>query len=93
MQKLKSPRKTPAFRSERAARTFWEAHDSADHVDWSAAKLAVFPNLKPSTETISLRLSAGLLVELKALGLSAGCAIPIAAENLSRRTRRERARE
>lgn len=39
----------------------------ADHVDWSQAKLAVFPRLKPSTETISLRLPAGLLAELRVL--------------------------
>jgi hypothetical protein len=37
------------------------------YVDWSEAKLAVFPDLKPSTETISLRLPASLLAELKAL--------------------------
>ena len=67
MQKLKRVRKIPTFRSETAERAFWETHDSADYVDWSAAKLAVFPNLKPSTETISLRLPAGLLLELKAL--------------------------
>jgi predicted DNA binding CopG/RHH family protein len=67
MQKLKPGKKIPRFRSEAAERGFWETHDSAEYVDWSAAKLAGFPNLKPSTETISLRLPAGLLVELKAL--------------------------
>ena len=67
MRKLKRARKVPRFRSEAAARAFWETHDTADYVDWSGAKLAVFPNLKPSTETISLRLPAGLLDELKAL--------------------------
>ena len=36
-------------------------------VDWGKARVAVFPNLKPSTETISLRLPAALLAELKAL--------------------------
>jgi predicted DNA binding CopG/RHH family protein len=57
----------PAFRSEAAERRFWETHDTSPFVDWSKARVAVFPNLRPSTETISLRLPAALLAELKAL--------------------------
>ena len=48
-------------------RRFWDTHDTADYVDWSQAREAVFPNLKPSTTTISLRLPAALLGELKTL--------------------------
>jgi CopG antitoxin of type II toxin-antitoxin system len=44
-----------------------QTHDASPFVDWSTARVAVFPNLKPSTETISLRLPAALLAELKAL--------------------------
>jgi predicted DNA binding CopG/RHH family protein len=57
----------PAFKTEAEERQFWEKHDTTDYVDWSAARPARFPNLKPSTETISLRLPAGLLADLKAL--------------------------
>ena len=57
----------PTFRSEAEERHFWETHDTSPFVDWSKARVAVFPNLKPSTETISLRLPAALLAELKAL--------------------------
>src|ERR1700682_3461313 len=57
----------PTFRSEVEERHFWETHDTGPFVDWSQARVAVFPNLKPSTETISLRLPAALLAELKAL--------------------------
>ena len=57
----------PTFRSEAEERTFWETHDTSPFVDWGNARVAVFPNLKPSTETISLRLPAALLAELKAL--------------------------
>lgn len=57
----------PEFTSEKREREFWETHDSTEYVDWSRAVLAVFPDLKPSTETISLRLPAGLLAELKIL--------------------------
>ncbi len=57
----------PTFSSEAEERRFWETHDASPFVDWSTARVAVFPNLKPSTETISLRLPAALLAELKAL--------------------------
>jgi predicted DNA binding CopG/RHH family protein len=68
MAKLQqSPKSIPKFRSEAEERRFWETHDTTDYVDWSSARLARFPNLKPSTETISLRLPAGLLADLKAL--------------------------
>jgi len=42
-------------------------HDSTDYVDYSKAKRAVFPRLKPSTETISLRLPKSVLAHLKAM--------------------------
>ena len=57
----------PEFRSESAERRFWETHDSTEYVDWSKAEFVRFPNLKPSTETISLWLPAPLLDDLKAL--------------------------
>lgn len=62
-----SPKPLPTFRSEADERRFWETHDTTAYVDWSTARPARFPNLKPSTETISLRLPAGLLADLKAL--------------------------
>jgi predicted DNA binding CopG/RHH family protein len=55
----------PAFRDEAQERRFWETHDSSDYVDWSAAKRARFPNLKPSTASISLRLPLTLLERIK----------------------------
>lgn len=57
----------PVFASEAEEREFWETHDTTPFVDWDTARMAVFPNLKPSTETISLRLPSALLSELKAL--------------------------
>jgi predicted DNA binding CopG/RHH family protein len=56
----------PAFANEAEERTFWETHDSADYVDWSKAKHFVLPNLKPTTNTISLRLPQHLLDAIKA---------------------------
>jgi predicted DNA binding CopG/RHH family protein len=63
----RSPKPLPTFKSEADERRFWETHDTTAYVDWSTARPARFPNLKPSTETISLRLPAGLLADLKAL--------------------------
>ncbi len=60
-------KKTPKFKNEDAERTFWAKTDSTDHVDWSKADKVVFPKLKPSVKTISLRLPEALLEELKML--------------------------
>lgn len=46
----------PTFESEAAEREFWENHDSGDYLDWSLAKRVTMPNLKPTTQSISLRL-------------------------------------
>jgi predicted DNA binding CopG/RHH family protein len=61
----KAKTKIPAFKSEAEERAFWEKHDSTDYVDWSKAKKAIMPNLKPTTTTISLRLPETLLDRIK----------------------------
>lgn len=63
----RSPKRVPEFASQAEERVFWETHDTTDYVDWSKAAVVSLPNLKPSTETISLRLPAPLLSDLKAL--------------------------
>ncbi len=55
----------PTFSAEAQERRFWETHDSAAYVDWSKAARVTFPNLKPTTQTISLRLPAHLLDAIK----------------------------
>ncbi len=64
MKKLK---KIPHFSSEDEEREFWLRHDSADYVDLSKAELVIFPNLRPTTRAISIRLPESLLVRIKAL--------------------------
>jgi predicted DNA binding CopG/RHH family protein len=53
----------PEFATEAEERAFWESpkNDSTEYVDWSKAKLVSFPKLRPSTETISLRMPEDLL--------------------------------
>jgi predicted DNA binding CopG/RHH family protein len=61
-KKLKS---IPEFRSEADERRFWETRDSSNYVDWKKAERVRMPNLKPSTESISLRLPVTLLERIK----------------------------
>ena len=65
---VQKPRKTPPkYRSEAAERAFWQRNDSSAFVDWKQAHWTRFPNLRASTRTISLRLPASMLDELRAL--------------------------
>jgi predicted DNA binding CopG/RHH family protein len=62
---MSKAKKTPDFNSEADERAFWESHDSSDYISWHKAQTAFFPNLKPSTKTISLRLPETLLDRIK----------------------------
>jgi len=57
----------PEFKSETEEQEFWSTHDSTDYVDWNKATSAIFPNLKPTMKTISLRLPEPMLNRLKVL--------------------------
>jgi predicted DNA binding CopG/RHH family protein len=46
-------------------RTTKPVKKSTENLDWSKARLARFPNLKPSTKAISLRLPVSLLERIK----------------------------
>ena len=59
--------KIPRFKSEQAERSYWQKQDSAEVIDWAAARRVTLANLKPSTATISLRLPEAMLAELKLL--------------------------
>lgn len=60
-------KRIPEFKNEDEEREFWKAHDSTEYMDWHKAERAVFPDLKPSTKTISLRLPESMLAELRQL--------------------------
>jgi len=63
----KKNRSIPQFKSEDEERDFWSRNDSVDYVDWKRAQVIRFPNLKPSTKTISVRFPEILLNDLKIL--------------------------
>ncbi len=60
-------KKIPKFQSEDQEREFWSNQDSTEYLDWGKAKRLSFPNLKPSTKTISVRLPESMLNDLKIL--------------------------
>ena len=62
----RKPKPIPAFRSEAQEQRFWETRRLlATDMDWSKARKARFPNLKPSTTSISLRLPVTLLERIR----------------------------
>ncbi len=61
------PKQIPDFETEDAEREFWDEQDSADYIDWRQAQSVVFPKLKPSTKTISLRLPESMLAQIRLL--------------------------
>ena len=65
MKSKKKFKTIPKFKSEDEERDFWAKVDSSDYFDWSKGERAKFPNLKFSTETISLRVPKGLLDDIK----------------------------
>ena len=51
----------PRFASEAEERAFWESpkNDSTEYVDWTKAKLATFPKLRPSRPLKTERAAQG----------------------------------
>ncbi len=64
---MKNLKPIPKFKNEKEERKFWMTHDSTEYVDWSKARKVVFPNLKPTYKSISLRLPLFMLDEIKLL--------------------------
>ncbi len=65
MKQLKS---IPQFKNEDEEDEFWSTHDSTDYFDVSKAVVnPYFPNLRPSTRTVSIRLPESLIAALKTL--------------------------
>lgn len=66
--KIRNLKKLPIFKSEKDEVEFWENHAITDYYDVGKALInPVFPNLKMSTKTITLRVTESLLDSLKML--------------------------
>ncbi|MBI3442341.1 MAG: BrnA antitoxin family protein [Candidatus Sungbacteria bacterium] len=55
----------PKFKNENEERKFWSRVDLSEHFLLREFKPAAFPNLKPSSRSISLRLPEYILARLK----------------------------
>ena len=55
------------FRTEDEERKFWAVHSPLDYFNTAAVKRASFPNLRPTLRSISIRLPADMLDDLKVL--------------------------
>lgn len=64
-ERAKERKGIPEFANEEEERQFWQTHNSADYLDWRQAERLTFPNLKPTTQSISLRLPVTLLEGIK----------------------------
>ena len=55
----------PAFKSEDEERDFWDRADLTDYFDKSDFVPVAFPNLKPTSSSVSIRIPQHLLMRLK----------------------------
>ena len=55
----------PAFKSEDDERDFWDRVDLTDYFEKKDAVPVLFPNLKPTSASISIRIPQYLLMRLK----------------------------
>ena len=62
---MKRRLKIPKFKNENQEREFWSKIDLADYFDSKDLQTVSFPNLKPSSRAISIRLSEPMLLRLK----------------------------
>ena len=62
---MKKELKIPKFKSEDEERDFWADTDLSKHLDKSDFEQVSFPNLKPTSHTISIRIPDYLLERLK----------------------------
>ena len=62
---MKKPLKLPKFKTEDAERNFWAKIDLADYFESKDFQTVSFPNLKPTSRAISLRLPLSLLERIK----------------------------
>ena len=63
----KKDNRIPEFKNEDEEREFWATHSPLDYFQTHSPQRAVFPKLKPTLKSISIRLPEDMLAELKIL--------------------------
>lgn len=69
---MKKPLILPKFKNEDEERDFWAKINLADYYEPSDAEPVSFPNLKPSSQPISLRIPSHMLARIKEKANSIG---------------------
>ena len=62
---MKKNLKIPKFKNENEERSFWSRIDLADYFGSEDLQTVSFPNLKPTSRPISIRLPETILIRLK----------------------------
>jgi len=62
---MKKKLKLPKFKNEDEEAEFWNTHDSTEYIDWSKGQKVIFPNLKPTSRSISIRLPEYIINQVK----------------------------
>jgi len=65
MRKMR--KKIPIFKNEDKEREFWATNSPLDFMDTNSVEQGIFPNLKPTMKSISIRLPENMLEQLKIL--------------------------
>ncbi len=62
---MKKPLKLPKFKNEDEERDFWAKIDLSEYLESKDFKPVSFPNLKPTTRSVSIRIPEHLLYRVK----------------------------
>jgi predicted DNA binding CopG/RHH family protein len=62
---MKNILKIPKFKNENEERDFWSNHNISDYYEPKDFQKVSFPNLKPTSRSISIRIPETMLYELK----------------------------
>jgi len=62
---MKKPLKLPKFKNEDEEREFWSEIDLSEYYEPSDMERVSFPNLKPTTRSISIRMPEYLIMRVK----------------------------
>ena len=63
----KKTEQIPTFKTEDEERAFWATRSPLDFMDRASVQKGIFPELKPSLKSISIRLPEDMLEDLKVL--------------------------
>ena len=62
---MKKPLKIPTFKNENEERKFWSRIDLTDYFESKDLQAVSFPNLKPTSRSIAIRIPETILLRLK----------------------------